>query len=152
MIVEKDFLDFFKALTKNNVEYLVIGGYALMAHERPRYTGDLDIWINPKVENAERIVQAIDDFGFGSLKVTKEDFLSQNYFIQIGYEPVRIDVTADISGVTFDEAYPRRKVIDISGLPVPFIGIHELIKNKLASGRDQDLPDAKKLKKKLGEE
>jgi hypothetical protein len=149
MIVEKDFLDFLRILNRNEVEYLVVGGYALMAHESPRYTGDLDIWINPTFENAERTVKAIDEFGFGSMKVTREDFLSKQYFIQIGFEPVRIDITSDLSGVTFDEAFPNRKIIDVDGMETPFIGIHELIKNKIASGRDQDMVDVKKLRKKL---
>jgi predicted nucleotidyltransferase len=151
MIVEKDFLDFLRLLNKHKVEHLVIGGYALMAHDSPRYTGDLDIWVNPTDQNAERTVQAIDEFGLGSLHVTKEDFLTKQYIVQIGYEPVRIDISSDISGVTFDEAYPNRKIIEIEGIDVPFIGVRDLVKNKLASGRDQDLVDVKKLRRKLKE-
>jgi predicted nucleotidyltransferase len=109
----------------------------------------MDVWVRPEVKNAERTIKAIEEFGFGSLKITKEDFLTDKYFIQIGYEPVRIDVTSDISGVSFNEAYPNRKVVDIQGIPVPFIGILDLIKNKEASGRDQDLVDVKKLKRGL---
>src|SRR5688572_9510539 len=134
MIVEKDFIDFLSLLNQNMVEYLVSGGHAMTADDRPRYTGELDIWVKPEIGNAERTVKAIEDFGFESLQVTKEDFLTSKYFIQIGYEPVRIDITADISGVTFDEAYPKRKIIDVQGIEIPFIGVHELIKNKMASG------------------
>lgn len=121
----------------------------MTAHDRPRYTGDMDVWVRPEIKNAERTVKAIEEFGFGSLQVTKEDFLTNKYFVQIGYEPVRIDVTADISGVSFDEAYPNRKLVDVQGIQVAFIGVHDLIKNKLASGRDQDMVDVKKLKKGL---
>lgn len=149
MIVEKDFIDFLSLLNRNEVEYLVIGGHAMTAHDRPRYTGDLDIWVRPEIQNAERTVKTIGDFGFGSLQVTREDFLTSKYFIQIGYEPVRIDITADISGVTFDEAYPKKKIVDVLGIKVPFIGVQELIKNKIASGRDQDLVDVKRLRKGL---
>ncbi len=149
MIIEKDFIDFLSLLNQHEVEYLVIGGHAMTAHNRPRYTGDMDIWVRPEVRNAERTVKVIEEFGFGSMQVTKEDFLTSKYFIQIGYEPVRIDVTADISGVTFEDAYPKKKIVNVQGIQIPFIGIRELIKNKLASGREQDLLDVKKLKKGL---
>lgn len=147
MIVEPDYLDFLKLLNKNEVNYMIIGGYALAAHEVPRYTGDIDIWVKSDPENAGKIVQAIDEFGFGSLGISKEDFLSQNYFIQIGYAPVRIDITADISGITFEEAIKRRTIIDLGGLSVPFIGLEDLIKNKLASARAQDIVDVENLRK-----
>lgn len=149
MVVEKDFIDFLSILNRNKVRYLVIGGYALAAHDRPRYTGDLDIWVRPEIENAERTVKAIEEFGFASLEISKEDFLTSKYFVQIGYEPVRIDITSDISGVTFDEAFPNRKVVELEGIEIPFIGVQDLIKNKIASGRDQDLVDVKRLKKGL---
>lgn len=147
MIVEPDYLDFLKMLNQNEVTYMVVGGYALAAHNAPRFTGDMDIWVKPDIENAKKIVRAIDDFGFGSLGITEKDFLSKNYFIQIGYAPVRIDITADISGITFEEAYFRKKEIDLSGLPVPFIGLDDLIRNKIASGRAQDIADVEKLQK-----
>ncbi len=149
MTVEKDFIDFLSLLNQNKVEYLIIGGHAMTAHDRPRYTGDLDIWVRPEIRNAERTVKTIEDFGFESLQVTKEDFLTSKYFIQIGYEPIRIDITADVSGITFDEAYPKKKIVNVQGIEIPFIGVDELIKNKMASGRDQDLLDVKRLKKGL---
>jgi predicted nucleotidyltransferase len=147
MILEPDYLDFLKMLNKNEVIYMVVGGYALAAHNAPRFTGDMDIWLKPDIENAKKTVRAIEDFGFGSLGITEKDFLSKNYFIQIGYAPVRIDITADISGITFEEAYSRKKVIDLSGLSVCFIGLEDLIKNKIASGRAQDIADVEKLQK-----
>lgn len=146
MIFEKDFIDFLKLLVKHEVTFMIIGGYALAVHQRPRFTGDLDIWIAGNSENAQKTVQAINEFGFESLKLSPKDFLSKDYFIQMGYEPVRIDVTANISGVSFEESYPNRKEVEIQGVLIPFIGINELIKNKLASGRDQDIVDVKKLK------
>ncbi|HEX5172461.1 MAG TPA: nucleotidyltransferase [Cyclobacteriaceae bacterium] len=145
MIFEQDYIDFLRLLKKNGVTFLVIGGYALAVHERPRFTGDLDIWIEAEEINAQKVVNAINEFGFESLNVSAEDFLAEDYFVQMGYEPVRIDVTAKISGVTFQEAFPNRKEIEIQGMKIPFIGIEELIKNKLASGRDQDIVDVKKL-------
>ncbi len=146
MIFEKDYIDFLRLLKENEVTFLVIGGYALAVHERPRFTGDLDIWIDANEENAQKVIKAINEFGFTSLNVSSEDFLSKDYFVQMGYEPVRIDVTANISGTTFKEAFPNRKEVEIQDMIIPFIGIEELIKNKLASGRDQDIVDVKKLK------
>ncbi|MFZ6010179.1 MAG: hypothetical protein ACOYXT_07490 [Bacteroidota bacterium] len=86
MIVEKDFLDFLQLLVKNRVRFMVVGGYALAAHHAPRFTGDLDIWIDQERENAENVLKTLNDFGFGSLELTSEDFLAKNYFVQIGYE------------------------------------------------------------------
>lgn len=80
MIVEPDYLDFLKMLNKNHVVYTVIGGYALAAHDAPRFTSDIDIWIKAENENAEKVVKAIDDFGFGSLEISKEDFLFGKLF------------------------------------------------------------------------
>jgi hypothetical protein len=94
-------------------------------------------------------VAAINEFGFQSLKLTKEDFLNDTSFLQLGIAPVRIDVTSDISGITFEEAYPSRVQVEITGIIIPVIGIEALIKNKIASGRMQDLADADKLKKVL---
>jgi len=149
MIAEKDFLDFLKIINQHQVNYLVIGGYAMAAHDEPRYTKDLDIWVKPEEENSEKVIAAIREFGFESLKLTKEDFLSSNVFVQIGFAPVRIDVTSDISGITFDEAFAGRKLVEVEGIIVPVIGIEALIKNKLASGRLQDMADVEKLKKVL---
>lgn len=147
MIVEPDYLDFLKTLQKNEVIFMVVGGYALAAHNAPRFTGDLDIWVKPNPVNAKKIVTAIDEFGFGSLGITEKDFLSKEYFVQLGYAPVRIDITSDLSGVLFEEAWSRRKIIELGGLGIPFIGMEDLIKNKIASGRAQDIADVEKLEK-----
>lgn len=113
----------------------------MAAHDAPRYTKDLDIWIEREEKNSEKVIAALREFGFESLKLTKEDFLSSNVFVQIGFAPVRIDVTSDISGITFGEAYEGRKLVEIEGIIVPVIGMEELIKNKIASGRLQDMAD-----------
>ena len=147
MIVEKDYLDFLQLLNQHHVEYLVIGGYAMIAYNEPRYTKDLDIWVKAEKTNAEKMIRVIDEFGFASLEINKEDFLSSRTFIQLGVAPVRIDLTSDISGVTFDEAFKNQELARIGGIEVPVIGIHELIKNKLISGRKQDIADAETLSK-----
>lgn len=125
---------------------MVVGGYAVGVHGHPRYTGDLDIWLLPEPENAVRILKAIIAFGFGSLDIKEDDLTKENSIIQLGYPPLRIDLLTSIDGVHFNECYPNRKTIEIDGLFVNFIGYNDLIKNKKASGRHQDLGDIENLK------
>lgn len=99
MIFEEDFVDFINLLNRHKVEYMVVGAHALAFHGRPRHTGDLDIWIKPSIFNAEKMINVIDDFGFSSLGLVKEDFLKDNYVTQLGYPPLRIDILNSISGV-----------------------------------------------------
>jgi len=101
MTLAQDFEDFIKLLHKNEVDYLVVGGYALAFHGKPRHTGDLDIWINNSEANAEKLVLAIADFGLSSLGLTKSDFMQEGYVTQIGYPPLRIDLLNTIDGVKF---------------------------------------------------
>jgi hypothetical protein len=124
---------------------MIVGGYAVGIHGHPRYTGDLDIWLLPERENASRILRAINAFGFGSLDI-KENYLTKaDSIIQLGYPPLRIDLLTNIDGVHFNECYPNRMTIEIDKLPVNFIGYSDLIKNKKASGRHQDLSDIENL-------
>jgi len=152
MILEKDFEDFVVLLNKYHVDYMIVGGYALAFHGKPRHTGDLDIWIDISSDNADKMLLVIAEFGMGSLGIEKEDFLRRGIITQIGYPPLRIDILNEIDGVNFKEAYSAKLVIDIDGLMVNYIGLDDLIKNKTTSGRHQDLTDVnslKKLKKKL---
>src|ERR1700733_2437906 len=107
---EKDFVDFIELLSQHQVDYMVVGAHALSFHGRPRYTGDLDIWIKPSHDNAGKMVEVLMDFGFGSLGLTESDFLKENYVTQLGYPPLRIDILNSISGVEFDEAYSNKVV------------------------------------------
>jgi predicted nucleotidyltransferase len=145
MTLEPDFNDFILLLNKHEVEYLVVGGYAMAFHGRPRYTGDLDIWIDISKSNAEKMLVVLRDFGFASLPFTEDDFLRENIINQIGYPPLRIDILTSIDGITFLEAYSQRKVLSIEGLEVKFIWLKQLIKNKLASNRAQDIADVEAL-------
>jgi len=147
MTLEKDFEDFVAELNKNGVEYLVVGGYALAFHGKPRHTGDLDIWIAISESNAERMCKAISNFGMASLGLKKEDFLEPGLITQIGYPPLRIDILNEIDGVAFGEAYKNKQVIDVDDITINYIGLDDLIKNKTASGRSQDITDLKTLKK-----
>ncbi|MDB5120865.1 MAG: nucleotidyltransferase family protein [Sphingobacteriales bacterium] len=147
MIFEPDFIDFIDLLNKHQVEYMVVGAHALAFHGRPRHTGDLDIWIRPSVENASKLVDTINDFGFGSLGLKVEDFIKENYVTQLGYPPLRIDILNSISGVFFEEAYVHRINGEIEGMPISFISVQDFIENKKASGRTKDLSDLELLNK-----
>lgn len=144
--MENDFIDFVELCNKNEVKYLVIGGYAVSFHGYPRSTKDLDICIKISEENAEKMVKVINDFGLGSLKLKSEDFLKRDFITQLGHEPVRIDILNDIDGVSFEDAWENKKVINYKGKEINFIGYNELLKVKEKAGRPQDLADISKLK------
>lgn len=144
-MLSPDFREFVQLLNKNEALYMIVGGYAVGIHGHPRYTGYLDIWLLPHRENAEKIFLAIKEFGFDSLKITVEDLMKKETVIQLGYPPLRIDLLTSIDGVSFEECYPNRMQIEIDKIPVSFIGYDDLIKNKKASGRHQDLGDIENL-------
>lgn len=146
-MLNPDFKEFVKLLIKNQVEYLVVGGYAVSIHGYPRYTGDLDIWINPTPKNASLVVQTINQFGFSSFELKEEDFTKQYGIIQLGYPPVRIDIINTIDGVDFNECYARKAVFDIDGLKINFINLEDLIKNKKTTARPRDIDDIENLTK-----
>jgi predicted nucleotidyltransferase len=150
MILAKDFEDFIRLLNKHEVEYMVVGGYALAFHGKPRNTGDMDIWIDNSDKNAEKMMQVAGDFGLKSLGLTKEDFTKEGFITQIGYPPLRIDILNSIDGVGFKQAYENRRVVDMEGLKAPFIGKEDFIKNKRATGRAQDLTDIKSIERGKG--
>ena len=143
---QKDFEDFIILCNKYDLEYLVIGGFAVSIHGYPRTTKDLDVCINRTEENAGKIIKILDDFGFGSLNFKIEDFLKDGIIAQLGYAPIRIDILNDLNGIDFNEAYRNKRIVNMNGVPTNFIGFAELIINKERAGRDQDLLDVKKLK------
>ena len=145
MDLDQDFNEFVQLLLANDVRFLIIGGYALAAHGAPRYTGDLDTWLWVNDNNANRVLVVLESFGFGSLNITREDLLNPNTVIQLGYPPHRIDLLTGIDGVGFDEAWNRRVEFEINGRRVPFISREDLITNKRAVARPQDLADVAKL-------
>lgn len=147
MILAKDFEDFITLLNGYKVEYMVVGGYAMAFHGKPRYTGDLDIWINISDKNAEKMLKVLNAFGLSSLSFEKEDFLKQGFISQIGYPPLRIDLLNNIDGVDFQEAYTNRQKIVEGDLEICYIGIQELLANKIASGRKMDISDVKEIEK-----
>ncbi|WP_425146084.1 nucleotidyltransferase domain-containing protein [Deinococcus sp.] len=140
-----DFRDFLEALRKRQVRFIVAGAFALAAHGHPRYTKDLDVWVEVDPDNAERIVAALHDFGMGSLGLTPADFLSENTIVQLGYEPNRIDLLTSLDGVTFREAYLKRVMLRLSDYIAPVLDLETLKVNKRASGRLRDLADLEEL-------
>ncbi|WP_127128356.1 nucleotidyltransferase [Pseudoflavitalea rhizosphaerae] len=148
MILAQDFEDFVALLNKHGVQYMVVGGYALAFYGKPRYTGDLDIWIGISKKNADKMLEVLKEFGLSALGFTKDDFLKEGYITQIGYPPLRIDILNSIDGVDFKDAYKNKKEVDLDGLTITYIGLQDFIKNKEASGRSQDINDIASLQKK----
>jgi len=145
MEVQKDFKELLELLNEHNVEYMIVGAYALAYHGAPRFTGDIDIFVHPSAENAKRILSALDDFGFGSLNLTADDFKNPNYVVQLGVPPVRIDIITSISGVSWEEANMGKKEGLYGNIPVFFLGKEQYIANKRATGRKKDLADLESL-------
>jgi len=121
---------------------LVIGG---SIHGHPRYTKDIDIWIEISEDNANKLVTTLTQFGFGSLGVTTQDFQTANQISQLGYPPNRIDLITNLDGVDFQTRYDSKIEVNLNDVPVKFINLDNLKKNKLASGRLQDLADLENL-------
>ncbi len=142
MSVNSDFKDLLNLFNVYRVKYLIIGGYAVIKYTEPRYTKDLDLWVRADAKNAAAIFAALREFGAPLSGLTPADFAEEGYFYQMGIPPVRVDILMSISGLTFDEAWPRRVKSDFDGVPVLFINREDLIAAKLAAGRPQDLIDA----------
>ena len=145
MELSQDFKEFIESLNVSRVRYLIVGGYAVAMHGHPRYTKDLDIWIDCTPANAKRIVRAFTEFGFESLGVKAADFEQPNRMVQMGFPPNRIDVLTSLAGVDFAACYKKRVTVEIDGVPVNFIDIENLKINKRAAGRLQDLADVESL-------
>lgn len=143
MDIESDFKELLELLDKHKVRYCVIGAFAFGFHARPRYTKDMDILIEPVYENAQRIIKALNEFGFKSLNLTAADFCKENQCIQLGYEPVRIDLLTSIQGLSFSKIWNNKVKGIYGGKKVFFIGLNELIKAKKIANRDQDVVDLK---------
>ena len=141
MKTEKDYEEFLELLNKHNVRYCVIGAFALAFHARPRYTKDIDILVESTTDNAKRLLIALDEFGFGSLNLTVEDFVTQGNIIQLGYEPVRIDIITSIKGLEFDDIWENRIQGPYGNQTINFIDRQNLIRSKKLSNRVQDQAD-----------
>jgi hypothetical protein len=145
MEVQEDFREFIELLNAHDVKFMIVGGYALAFHGAPRFTGDIDVFIKPDQTNASRIINALADFGFGSLNLTLKDFQYPDKVIQLGLPPLRIDIITSISGVTWEEADTSKKPGLFGDIPVFYIGKKQFIANKRATGRKKDLADIEAL-------
>ena len=145
MNLEKDLREFIELLNTLNVRYIVVGAYAVSYHGYPRFTGDIDLFVELSPENAKRIVNVIERFGFAELGLSIDDFLKEGKVVQLGVAPNRIDLLTFLSGVAFQEAWATREEAEIGGLTVPIISKEMLKRNKAASGRLQDLADLEHL-------
>ncbi|HMB92064.1 MAG TPA: hypothetical protein VKP65_14525 [Rhodothermales bacterium] len=141
-MLNPDYRDILSIFAEEQVEYLLVGAYALAAYGHPRATGDIDLWIRPDRENAERVMQALSRFGAPLAEVATRDFSEPGIVFQIGIVPRRIDLLTMIDGVAdFADAWQRRKEIEIEGIKVPVLSRTHLKQNKRATGRPQDQAD-----------
>ncbi len=146
MQLDRDFREFVESFVAHEVRFLLVGGFALAAHGLPRATGDFDAWVWVDQSNASRIVAALQAFGFGSLGIGENDFTEPDTVVQLGYPPHRIDILTAIDGVEFEDAWTRRVSIDVDGIGIAVISRDDLIVNKIAAGRPQDLADVERLR------
>ena len=144
-MLNQDFKEFIELLNDNDVRYLVVGGIAVAFHGYPRYTKDIDVWIEMSPDNAVRMIKVLEQFGFASLGLKEADFLVPDQIIQLGYPPRRIDILNTLLGVDFSECYSLRVKAEIEGVKINLMDLENLKKNKIASGRHQDLADVENL-------
>jgi hypothetical protein len=145
MEAQKDFRDLLELLNAHKVEYLIVGAYALAFHGAPRYTGDMDIYVKPNPTNAQCIMAALKDFGFGSVELSATDFEAEDKVVQLGFPPVRVDIVTSITGVSWEEAASGRIEGKYGDVLVYYIGRKEFISNKRRLGRKKDLADLEAL-------
>ncbi len=144
-MLDRDLLELLELFRSRGVEYLVVGGHAVAYHGYPRLTEDLDLFVRADTANGQRIVDALDEFGFASLGLTPGDFVAGDRVVQLGRAPNRVDLITRLYGVEFAEAWDRRVAATLDGVPVWMIGRRDLIVNKRATGRPQDVADADRL-------
>ena len=148
MEISSDYRDLFKVLNAHKVRYLIIGAYAVAFYTEPRYTKDLDLWVNNDVKNTQRLYKALIDFGAPLKDVSVENFTDEKMIYQIGVAPIRIDILMGAAGIKFENAWKNRKRTHYGGVPINILGIKELIYSKKKIKREQDVLDVKKLSNK----
>jgi hypothetical protein len=143
--VNPDFLDLLRELCAADARFLVVGGYAVSLHARPRATGDLDLWVEPSAANAAHVFQALRAFGAPLAGLSEADLTAPDTVYQIGLPPWRVDLLTSLTGLSFGETWEGRTILELEGIRIPFIGKAALIKNKRALGRPRDLADLESL-------
>lgn len=149
-IFNEDFQDFIRALNNNAVEYILVGGYAVILHGYNRTTGDMDIWVNRTAENYAKICRAFGEFGMPLFDMTKEVFLSKDQFdvFSFGVPPVSIDLMTATKGLDFEKCYAKAEMHELEGLSVRVIHLNDLLEAKKAVLRPKDQDDIENLTKK----
>lgn len=145
MAVQPDFKELLALFNAHHVEYVIVGAYALAFHGAPRYTGDLDLLVKADPDNAQKILKVLQEFGFGSLDPSVEDFTTKDRVVQLGVPPVRVDPITSITGVEWEQAASHRVAGTFGDVPAFFIGKEEFLLNKKACGRHKDLADVEAL-------
>ncbi len=145
MEIPNDFKELLELFNRHKVEYLIVGGYALAFHGAPRVTGDIDLYVRPAPKNAERILAALKEFGFGSLNLSVDELTKPGMVIQLGVPPVRIDIITRVSGVSWEKADADKVRGRYGDVPVHFISRDDFIANKKATGRLKDAADLEAL-------
>ena len=141
-MLNEDYRDMLQILLGNKVRFLVVGAYAMGAYGFPRATGDFDIWVDTSPENSKKVYSSLSRFGAPLTEISEETFTEEDIVFQIGIAPRRIIILTHIDGVRFKDAYESKVVIEVEGLPIPFISKNDLIKNKRSTGREKDKLDA----------
>ena len=147
MLTNQDFRELLKLFIDRGVEYLVVGGYAVMKYTEPRFTKDLDLWISPTKENAQAVYDTLKEFGAPLKGLSPKDFTDKSCYYQMGRPPFRLDIIMDLSGMDFDSAWQNREDVLLTDLKISFISKKDLMRAKQLSGRPQDLLDLENLRK-----
>ena len=145
--MNSDFKDLLRIFGEEGVEFLVVGGYAVIHHSQPRYTKDLDLWLRPSPENARRVCRAFVRFGVPMVEITESDLAGEGLQYAIGLPPTQIDFLTSLPGADFASAWQDRVVGKVDDISVPFIGVVQLVSAKRAAGRPQDLADLDELRR-----
>lgn len=145
MEIYPDFRDLLALFNAHRVEYVIVGGYAVGHHGAPRYTGDIDLFVRPSATNAARVLAALAEFGFASLGLQAADFDRPGRVVQLGFPPCRVDIVTSIEAVDFDAATADVSNGSYGEVPVPYLGLASLLRNKRATGRAKDAADAEAL-------
>jgi hypothetical protein len=147
MKVEKDYEEFLGLFNKHSVRYCIVGAYAVAFYAKPRYTKDIDILVEPSKENAQKILRALGEFGFGELSISVDDLTHEGNILQLGYEPLRIDLLNKLEAFQFHDIWQNKVTGDYGSEKVYFISLDDLIKNKKISARPTDKIDIELLEK-----
>jgi len=145
--MNSDFRDLLRSLHEYEVRYLVAGGYAVIHHSQPRYTKDIDIWLEPSAENARKLMRAFLKFGIPMIGVTEADFASPGTQFNLGVPPCAVDLLTTIPGLEFEVAWANRVISEENDFPIYYLGKADLIKAKKKAGRPQDLADLDELRR-----